>query len=109
MPPALFRRCVFHYINFPQNRADLKAILAKHEHPEEPTDAALADGAISIVARMRELDLSRKPGLSELIDWVGYLAVKRTQVDCLKELPHADALIKQKPDQERARKELRAQ
>lgn len=63
---------------------------------------ALGQKAIEVILKLRELDLSKRPGLSELLDWVGYLEAVQMPVDRLEELPHIGALLKQESDRKRA-------
>ncbi len=63
---------------------------------------ALGQKAIAVLLELRKLDLSKRPGLSELLDWVGYLEAVRIPVERLEELPHLGALLKQEGDRKRA-------
>lgn len=92
LPTAFLRRCIFHYVEFPQTELD--AIMAQHEIDDE----RLRSTAIEVITRLRERDLIKKPGLSELLDWVGYL--QKTNVDPVEaeDLPAAQALIKSVAD-----------
>ncbi len=67
---ALKRRCLYHWIDYPdpQREAEIVAVRA----PEVPE--ALARAAVGVVARLRELDLAKPPGVAETIDWVQALA-----------------------------------
>ena len=98
LPAAFLRRCIFHYVEFPDDPEALDAILALHGIGDLP----LRTGAIDVLLRLRELDLSKKPGLSELLDWVGYLQAVGTPPGELAELPHHGALLKQRSDELRA-------
>ena len=98
LPAAFLRRCVFHYMEFPDDRAHLDDVLALHDIG----DAELRAEAIDVLLRLRELDLTKKPGLSELLDWVGYLQAIGTPVDEIADLPYVGALLKQRSDQVRA-------
>jgi len=98
LPAAFLRRCVFHYVEFPDDRAHLDEILALHEIG----DVELRAEAIDVLLRLRDLDLTKKPGLSELLDWVGYLQVIGTPPDEIANLPYLGALLKQRSDQVRA-------
>jgi MoxR-like ATPase len=101
LPAAFLRRCIFHYIEFPQTRLRLQEILTTQGF----TLDVLIDKAIDIILRMRNLDLSKKPGLSELLDWVGYLEATQTPVEELENLPHLGALLKRESDRIRVLKE----
>lgn len=61
--------------------------------------------AIEVLLGLRQMDLDKKPGLSELIDWVGYMQAVKTPVEDLDQLPYIGALLKLRVDQQRAEKE----
>ncbi|CUU57396.1 MoxR-like ATPase [Parafrankia irregularis] len=94
LPSAFLRRCVFHFVEFPRDVGLLDEILAAHEVPE----AALREGAIDVLVRLRSLNLTKRPGLSELLDWVGYLRAVQTPVVELDLLPYIGALLKVRSD-----------
>ncbi|GID27681.1 AAA family ATPase [Paractinoplanes brasiliensis] len=102
LPGAFLRRCVFHYIEFPSDRADLETILGLHgvDQPE------LRDAVLTVVGRLREMDLVKRPGLSELLDWAGFLQAVHTPPGQVAALPYVDALLKQRSDQVRAAERL---
>ncbi|HEX8139484.1 MAG TPA: MoxR family ATPase [Pyrinomonadaceae bacterium] len=102
LPAAFLRRCIFHYLEFPASEIQLKQILELHH----PNNEKLSQRAIAVILRLRELKLQKKPGLSELIDWVGYMAAMNTPVEELLTLPYADILLKNHSDQLAARQEL---
>ena len=96
LPTAFLRRCIFHYVKFPAD--ELEAILAQHSID----DAELRRKAIEVVNKLRERELLKKPGLSELLDWVGYLQARKTRPAELDRLPAVQALIKHVADLEKA-------
>ncbi|MDJ0708457.1 MAG: MoxR family ATPase [Leptolyngbyaceae cyanobacterium MO_188.B28] len=99
LPSAFLRRCIFHYIHFPESETRLQEILASQQIANED----LSQKAIDIILKMRsELDLTKLPGLSELLDWVGYLEAVETPLEELDKLPHLGALLKQENDRQRA-------
>jgi MoxR-like ATPase len=100
LPSAFLRRCIFHYVEFPQD--ELEQILSAHKI----THAALRIKAIEVVGRLRQRELVKKPGLSELLDWVGYLQAKKIAPGKLESLPAAQALIKNLPDMKQALEEF---
>lgn len=102
LPAAFLRRCIFHYVEFPDDRTYLDQILALHQ----VGDPQLRSEAIAVMLRLRELDLAKKPGLSELLDWVGYLDMRKVPATELASLPHVGALLKQRSDQIRAGERL---
>ena len=76
LPDAFLRRCVFHYIQFP-NRELMSEIVRVH-HPDI-TDKVL-DNALEVFFGLRSTPrLRKKPSTSELIDWI--CALKKAGVD----------------------------
>lgn len=102
LPPAFLRRCIFHYLEFPKNEDDLLRILRLHEIENEK----LSQKAVGVLQRLRDphFNLAKKPGLSELIDWVKYLELQDMPPEQLDNLPFLNALLKQRGDQEYAHK-----
>lgn len=100
LPTAFLRRCIFHYIEFPKNK--LNAILKTQGIGDE----AFSQEAIKIILELRNLNFAKNPGLSELIDWVGYAKAVKTPLEELKNLPHIGALLKQHKDQKLALQQL---
>ena len=102
LPTAFLRRCIFHYVEFPSDEEHLQQILSLHEIKDEQ----LSRKAVEVLLRLRKLDLSKNPGLSELIDWVSYMQAVNTPVEDLDTVPYIGVLLKQHIDQHRARKEF---
>ncbi len=70
LPDAFLRRCVFHWIEFP-DRELMERIVRVH-HPDVE-DALLAD-ALSAFYMLRSVEGMRKPpSTSELVDWIAAL------------------------------------
>ena len=66
---ALKRRCLYHWIDYP-DVARAAEIIRLHV----PTAAEdLTTGVAAAVQRLRSLDLQKPPGVAEAIDWVGAL------------------------------------
>lgn len=66
---ALKRRCLYHWIDYPEpGRA---AEIVRRNVPSAET--SLVDAATAFVGRARDLDLDKPPGLAETIDWVSAL------------------------------------
>ncbi|BCJ45821.1 hypothetical protein GCM10010168_57590 [Actinoplanes ianthinogenes] len=99
LPGAFLRRCVFHYLEFPADPAELDAILALHgiDGPD------LREAVVRVAQRLGEVDFTRRPGLSELLDWAGFLKAMAVPADRVDQLPYLGALVKHLPDQVRAR------
>jgi MoxR-like ATPase len=102
LPAAFLRRCIFHYVEFPKSEEQLNEILALH-HPDATN---LSQKAIETILKLRSLNLHKKPGLSELIDWVGYMHAVKTPAEEIRNLPHADVILKKKEDQALAQLEF---
>jgi MoxR-like ATPase len=103
LPTAFLRRCIFHYIAFPTQPDELWRIIEAHHVADEE----LGRRAIKVLLQLREIpDLTKHPGVSELLDWTGYAAAVKTPLEDLGKLPYIGALLKQQSDWERARKEL---
>ncbi|HEY4288006.1 MAG TPA: MoxR family ATPase [Puia sp.] len=72
LPDAFLRRCVYHYIDFPDDKL-LDAIIRKH-FPE--LERKEGEGILSIVPVFLELhkqSFLKKPGTAEFIDWLRML------------------------------------
>jgi MoxR-like ATPase len=103
LPNAFLRRCVFHHIEFPVERSFLRRLLEAHGHTAR---TMLTEHAIDILLQLRKLELAKRPGLSELLDWVGYLEAVEAPLEELDRLPYLGILLKQRADQQRASKEV---
>jgi MoxR-like ATPase len=68
---ALKRRCLYHWIEFPDLEREVEIILLRA--PEVPL--RLARSVAEAVARLRELGLVKPPGAAEAIDWARALAL----------------------------------
>jgi MoxR-like ATPase len=62
---ALKRRCLYHWIDHPALDREIEIIRARA--PEVPE--ALARDVASAVSRLRGLDIGKRPGVAETIDW----------------------------------------
>jgi MoxR-like ATPase len=68
---ALKRRCLYHWIDYP-DVARAAEIIRRHV----PSAAEeLTSGVAAAVQRLRSLDLQKPPGVAEAIDWVGALSL----------------------------------
>ncbi len=68
---ALKRRCLYHWIGYPD--AGRVAAIIRRRVPA--ATEALAGEVATTVSRLRGLDLTKPPGISEAITWAGALAV----------------------------------
>ncbi len=62
---ALKRRCLYHWIDFPSLEREVAIVVARA--PEVPV--RLARSTTRVVARLRDLELVKQPGVAETISW----------------------------------------
>ena len=67
---ALRRRCLYHYVDFPDIDREARIIGAHLPH----VDTALALQVARLVAAIRKEDLRKVPGVAETLDWAATLA-----------------------------------
>lgn len=67
---ALRRRCLYHYVDFPDVDREARIILSRLPG----IDAALALQIASMVGLIRKEDLRKTPGVAETLDWAATLA-----------------------------------
>ena len=105
LPDAFLRRCVFHYIEFPEQEQMEKIIRGHFDHLEDD----LVRPALAAFYWVRELrGIEKKPSTSELVDWLramvaGGIDPARIQ----SEIPFAGVLLKKDKDLQNLRKALR--
>jgi MoxR-like ATPase len=96
LPDAFLRRCIFHYISFPQPD-EMKRILAVHHPKIEET--LLSQCLVRFYWLREQSDIRKKPSTSELIDWIGALlrgGISAQQLE--KDLPFLGVLLKKEQD-----------
>lgn len=95
---AFLRRCIFHYIEFPD--AQMMEQIVK-VHFADIKDNLLRE-ALKTFYMVREMDqLRKKPSTAELIDWIQALVVGGIAADkVLKEIPFVGTLLKKETDYE---------
>ncbi|MCL5982004.1 MAG: MoxR family ATPase [Firmicutes bacterium] len=96
LPDAFLRRCIFHYIAFP-DAAMMQRIVRVH-HPD--LQQKLLEEAMAAFYWIRGIaGLQKKPSTSELLDWVQALVVGGISPEKIgKELPFLGVLIKKDQD-----------
>ncbi|NMB36074.1 MAG: MoxR family ATPase [Firmicutes bacterium] len=96
LPDAFLRRCIFHYISFPDEKM-MKEIV--HVHYPDLEDKLLAE-AIKAFYWVRSIHgLQKKPSTSELLDWVQALTVGGIDPEKISsELPFLGVLLKKDRD-----------
>lgn len=90
LPDAFLRRCVFHYIKFPED--NLLSIVTSNLKSENK----YIDSAIARFLELRKNNISKKPATSELIDWIACLQHKELLNENLSNWKVADKEYKQK-------------
>ena len=105
LPDAFLRRCVFHYIEFP-DEALMREIVAAHFGDLEET---LVSAALRRFYEIRQIPtLQKKPATSELLDWIRALSLAGADVSLLEEeIPYIGILLKKDEDLEQARRLMR--
>jgi len=96
LPDAFLRRCVFHFIEFPEAELMQRIVGVHHPNLEEQ----LLAQALETFYELRKVGrVRKKPSTSELIDWIAALrAAGITEVLLEKNLPFLGALLKKEQD-----------
>jgi len=107
LPDAFLRRCMFHYISFPEPDMMLNIIRVHHPQLED----RLVSEAMEAFYWIRSVNgLQKKPSTSELLDWVQALVVGGVSLEKIKqEIPLLGVLIKKNQDFDVILKRLHAQ
>ena len=96
LPDAFLRRCIFHYIDFPDEKLMAEVIRVHYPNLEE----TMLNQVLEAFYKIRALNgLQKKPSTSEVLDWVqalqlGGIAANQIQ----EELPFAGVLLKKNED-----------
>jgi len=96
LPDAFLRRCVFHFIEFPE--PDMMRKIVDVHHPN--VDTQLLDQVLIKFYWLRsQPDLRKKPSTSELIDWIAALLRSGISEDQLENhIPFLGSLLKNEQD-----------
>lgn len=96
LPDAFLRRCIFHYINFPDETLMREIVKVHYPNVKEQ----ILDAAMKQFYLLRAVaNLRKKPSTSELIDWIGVLLkAGMTEEELHKGIPFLGALIKKEQD-----------
>ena len=72
LPDAFLRRCIFHYIAFPD--ASMMERIIKAHYPD--LEQKLIDGVLEAFYKIRDIrGLQKKPSTSEVLDWIQALSI----------------------------------
>jgi len=99
LPDAFLRRCVFHYIDFP-DEGQMRAIVGVH-FPDLPDQ--LLGASLRVFYSLRDVTgLRKRPSTSELLDWIRVLLASGARVPNadtpLDAIPYLGALVKMQED-----------
>lgn len=96
LPDAFLRRCIFHYIEFPDETQMREIIQVHFEHVEEH----LLDQVLETFYWIRELyNIQKKPSTSEVIDWIQALVIGGIDPEAIRtKVPFAGVLLKKNED-----------
>ena len=96
LPDAFLRRCVFHYIEFPEQE-QMEAILRVHFGDLEEK---LVKQSLAAFYWLRELrGIEKKPSTSELVDWIRALVAGGVDPCRIEDtIPYAGVLLKKDKD-----------
>ena len=96
LPDAFLRRCIFHYIAFPDPEMMARIILTHHPDTEQRLIDQVLE-AFYLIRTVRELQ--KKPSTSEVLDWVQALRIGGIDPSRLEtELPFLGVLLKKSED-----------
>jgi MoxR-like ATPase len=75
---ALKRRCLYHWIDYPDFEKEYKIVLARIPDIE----ADFASQITRFMQRLRKVDFLKRPGISETLDWAkALIAMERKRLD----------------------------
>lgn len=96
LPDAFLRRCIFHYIEFPDEEL-MREIIKVHFPELENNIISQAIAAFYYIRGMK--DIQKKPSTSEIIDWIQALTISGIPMDKItKEIPFAGVILKKNED-----------
>jgi len=97
---ALKRRCLYHWVNYPDLEKEIR-ILKKHI-PE--IEEKLANQIAEMVQKIRSLKLEKSPGIAETIDWAKGIAMLEENDQAMYE--SLSCLLKSEHDIKRAKEKV---
>ncbi len=98
LPDAFLRRCIFHFIEFPNK--ELMEEIVKTHYPN--VEQNLLNAAMDVFYEIRGMrEVRKKPSTSELIDWINALQLGGIPFDTIKKnLPFIGVVVKKDEDLE---------
>ncbi|MFP4322562.1 MAG: AAA family ATPase [Anaerolineales bacterium] len=100
---ALKRRCLYLFIDYPNHQSELEIVRMRVPELSEK----MAEQAVEMVQRLRQLDLKKNPSVSETLDWAKALVslnADNLRQDILEDT--LTVLLKHEADAQRARRAL---
>ena len=96
LPDAFLRRCVFHYIEFPDQKLMADIVRVHFENLDEH----LLQQVLTAFYKIRSLpQIKKKPSTSEIIDWIQALVHGGYDPErIIKEVPYVGVLLKKNED-----------
>ncbi|NCB43677.1 MAG: MoxR family ATPase, partial [Clostridia bacterium] len=96
LPDAFLRRCIFHYIAFPEPEK-MEEIVRVHF---DDVNQELLNQAMDTFYRIRQMkNIQKLPSTSELLDWLQALALAGIDVQKIgEEIPFVGVLLKKNQD-----------
>ena len=92
---ALKRRCLYHWVGYPDATRELEIVMTRA--PEIAED--LARKVVAAVHRLRGLDLAKPPGVAETIDWARTVdLISGTDLDAQTATDTLGAVVKDRDD-----------
>ena len=94
---ALKRRCLYHWVPYPDPEREVEIVLTRDPRSTEE----IARKVVAAVNRLRGLDLAKPPGVAETLDWVATLDVLGgTELDADTVRDTLGAVVKERDDLE---------
>ena len=96
---ALRRRCLYHYVDYPDFDKELRIV---HKHLPQ-ISRQLGAQVVRFVQGLRELELRKRPGIAETLDWAAalfHLKLARLDQDPERVLDSLTCLLKTKEDRD---------
>src|SRR5690606_17806138 len=69
IPDALKRRCLYHWVDYPDAARELDIVTRRVPH----ANRRLSEEVVQFVQRLRRMELFKVPGVAETIDWASAL------------------------------------
>ena len=103
---ALKRRCLYHWIDYPDFETELSILRLKVPGASD----RLSRQIVSAVQRLRQVELFKPPGIAETLDWANsILAMDQTELDEGTILDTLGVLLKYQDDTQRVKGDMLAE